>query len=119
MDIWPQKTILLLLEHSIIDQQSKNLIWYLINELVNDENSKTHFTFWLEWFKVKFISQKEFDRVLQSNSKGKNLQGLYKYEWNHKDINKEWTHRMYPIFKEGLVIFDGYNYKLDIVSNEV
>ena len=48
-----------------------------------------------------------------------NLQGLSKYDWIHEDINMQSLHRIYPIFNEGLVLFDRYNYRLDIVDNSI
>ena len=51
--------------HNLLITHGQETRWGLhqINDLLNDNNMKTHFAFWLEWFKVKIITQLEFDAI--------------------------------------------------------
>ena len=91
-----------------------------INQVGSDVNLKIkYFTFWTICFKVNYITKREFEELLRKLNKEVNVFGLYKYEWIHQESVLECNHRIYPVFEDGLVLFDGYNYKKDTVSNAI
>ena len=46
--------------------------------------------------------------------------GIYVFKWDHYgEGNEESDFRIYPIFREGVLLFDGYNYKIDNIGSDL